>query len=332
MMQNETDNIRIAITSDSISHRNYLQKSMEHRGIQVVLNESLTEKFINKLDYIDSDVVLFDVEAIEDEHLEYLEQLLEQSEIPIIINDVSALILNEPKASLKWNNKLLQKIADITGRNNWSEDYSDLVFKGDNKELSNNVQSELAKNVWVLGASLGGPDALKRFLIHIPEDLPVAFIIAQHLGENFVSLLAEQLDRYTEFKVIVPKVGHVIRHNEVLVAPTDERLTINPIGAVEFNKNTEVSIYSPSISCVISDVVARYKGKAGAIIFSGMCDDGVEGCKELAVKGGQIWVQDSDSCVISAMPESVAKAVSVDFSGTPEKLAKQLVSFYKNTH
>lgn len=329
MMQNETDNIRIAITSDSVSHRNYLQKSMEHKGIQVVLNESLTEKFINKLDYINSDVVLFDVEAIEDEHLEYLEQLLEQSEIPIIINDVSALIINEPKASLKWNNKLLQKIADITGRNNWGES---LEFDSDAKELSNKVQSELAKNVWVLGASLGGPDALKRFLIHIPEELPVAFIIAQHLGENFVSLLAEQLDRYTEFKVIVPKVGHVLRHNEVLVAPTDERLSINPIGAVEFNEITEVSIYSPSISSVINDVVVRYKGKAGAIIFSGMCDDGVEGCKELAAKGGQIWVQDPESCVISAMPESVAKAVSVDFSGTPEKLAKQLVSFYKNTH
>ena len=109
-MQNEIDNIRIAITSDSISHRNYLQKTMEHSGIQVVLNESLTERFMNKLDNIESDVVLFDVEAIEDEHLEYLDQLLEQSRIPIIINDVSALTLNEPKSSSKWNSKLLQKI------------------------------------------------------------------------------------------------------------------------------------------------------------------------------------------------------------------------------
>ena len=123
MMQNETDNIRIAITSDSISHRNYLQKSMENSGIQVVLNESLTEKFMRKLDAIESDVVLFDVEAIEDEHLEYLDQLLEQAKIPIIINDVSALTLNEPKASSKWNSKLLQKIAEITGRNSWDESF-----------------------------------------------------------------------------------------------------------------------------------------------------------------------------------------------------------------
>ena len=43
-------------------------------------------------------------------------------------------------------------------------------------------------------------------------------------------------------------------------------------------------------------------------------------------------MQDPASCVISAMSESVAKKVSVNFSGTPEMLAKQLVTFYKNIH
>lgn len=332
MMQNKTDNIRIAITSDSISHRNFLQKSMELSGIQVVLNESFTEKFMSKLDHIESDVVLFDVEAIEDEHLEYLDQLLEQSRIPVIINDVSALTLNEPKSSLKWNSSLLQKIANITGRNNWDESFSVMHSEKNNISINRNNQNELAKNVWVLGASLGGPDALKRFLMHIPEDLPVAFIIAQHLGENFVSLLAEQLDRYTKFKVFIPKAGHVVRHKEVLITPTDKRLVINPIGAVEFKDITGSTKYTPSINLMISDVASRYKNNAGAIIFSGMCDDGVDGCKTLVTKGGQVWVQDPESCVISAMPESVAKTVTIDFSGTPEIMAKQLVSFYKNTH
>lgn len=332
MMQNEIDNIRIAITSDSILHRNYLQKTMEHSGIEVVLNESLTEKFMHKLDHIQSDVVLFDVEAIEDEHLEYLDQLLEQSRIPIIINDVSALTLNEPKASSKWNNTLLQKIADITGRNSWEADFSKVELFESNSQINDKGRYELAINVWVLGASLGGPDALKRFLSEIPNDLPVAFIVAQHLGENFVSLLAEQLDRYTDFSVMVAKSGHVIRHNEVIVVPTDEQLMINPIGAIELKKIQGQSKYTPSIDATIDDVAARYKKAAGAIIFSGMCDDGVVGCESLIARGGQVWVQDPDSCVISAMPESVAKKVAVNFSGTPEMLAEQLVSLYKNTH
>jgi len=331
-MQNEIDNIRIAITSDSILHRNYLQKTMEHSGIEVVLNESLTEKFMNKLNHIESDIVLFDVAAIEDEHLEYLDQLLEQSRIPIIINDVSALTLNEPKSSSKWNDNLLQKIADITGRSNWDEHLSDTEIEKDNFISVGTNKNKLAKNVWVLGASLGGPDAVKRFLAEIPKDLPVAFIVAQHLGENFVSLLAEQLDRYTEFTVTVAKEGHVVRHNEVLVVPTDERLMINPIGAIELKKKTEQTKYTPSIDNTINNIAMRYKNNSGAIIFSGMCDDGVQGCEALITKGGQVWIQDPDSCVISAMPESVAKKVSVTYSGTPEMLAEQLVSLYKNTH
>ena len=331
MTQNETDNIRIAITSDSVLHRNYLQKTMEQIGIEVVLNESLTERFMSKLDSIKSDVVLFDVEAIEDEHLEYLDQLLEQSKIPVIINDVSALTLNEPKSSLKWNSNLLQKIADITGRSNWDESFSDIkIEKNTSKE--NVGKNKLAKNIWVLGSSLGGPDALKHFLSEIPNDLPVAFIIAQHLGENFVSLLAEQLDRYTAFKVIVPKEGHVVMHHEALITPTDKSIVINPIGAVELKDIAEQTKYTPSINDAIKNIALRYKDNAGAIIFSGMCDDGVDGCETLISKGGKVWVQDPDSCVISAMPESVVSKVPVDFIGTPEMLAEQLVSFYKNIH
>ncbi|MDH5600050.1 MAG: hypothetical protein OEY78_01975 [Gammaproteobacteria bacterium] len=331
-MQNDTDNIRIAITSDSVSHRNYLQKSMEHNGIEVVLNESLTESFMNKLDQLGSDVVIFDVAAIEDSHIEYIDQLLEQSSIPVIIDDVSALTLNEPKTSSDWNNKLLNKIANITGRNSWEEDFSNVkLFEGKEADV-NKRKDELAKNVWVLGASLGGPEALKRFLSEIPADLPVTFIIAQHLGENFVLLLAEQLDRYTEFKVFVPRNGHVVRHHEVLVTPTDVHIEINPIGAIELKEIKESIKYSPSINHAIIDVVKRYKSNSGAIIFSGMCDDGVEGCEKLAASGGQVWIQDPGSCVISAMSESVAKKVKVNFTGTPERLAQQLVSLYKNTY
>lgn len=330
-MQNEIENIKIVITSDSVSHRHYLQKKMEQSGIRVVLNEALNQNFLNKLESIESDVLVFDVEAIEDDHLEFLDRLLEQTRIPVLINDVSGLTLNEPKAVSKWHNQLLEKIAGITGKSHWDEMLSEKkVIKQPIQNFT--AESNLARNVWVLGASLGGPDALKRFLAEIPGYLPVTFIVAQHLGENFITLLAEQLDRYTEFKVTVPLNGHVVRHHEVLVTPTNKRLTINPIGAVEFKDITEETRYKPSINMAITDIATRYSHFAGAIIFSGMCDDGVDGCEALVNQGGQVWVQDSESCVISTMSESVAKKVPVSFTGTPEMLAKQLVSIYSKIH
>lgn len=322
-MRNELDSVRIAVTSDSISNRNHIQRAMEQSGLHVILNEPLTPALLKKLSEIDTDVLLLDVEPITEDRLEYLDRLLEEASIPIIINDVSALTLNEPKEFKKWHNTLLRKISEITGRSGWNECTLQPRYSAIN--VDNN---ELAKNVWVLGASLGGPDAVKRFLNVLPDGLPVAFVLAQHLGANFVSLLAEQLDRCTPFKVIVPNNGHVFRHQEVLVMPTDTRMTINPIGAVELQPVEEKTQYAPSIDMVIRDIAQRYKKNAGAIIFSGMCDDGVKGCQVLQQLGGRIWTQDSSSCVISAMRDNVAQAVDVEFSATPEKLAEHLVQCF----
>jgi len=302
---------------------------MESNGIQVAINESLTEGFISKLNRIEPELVLFDIESIEDEHLDYLEQLLEQSKIPVIINDISALAMNEPKASSKWNNKLLEKITGITGQTYWQEGASRSPIEKNITSVTDYSKASLAKNIWVLGASLGGPDALKKFLTEIPPDLPVTFIVAQHLGENFVSILAEQLNRYTPFNVMLPKQGHIVRQREVLLVPTDERLMINTLGAVEFKKIEKATQYTPSINAIISDMALRYKNKIGVIIFSGLCDDGVDACEKLAAHGGQVWIQDPKSCVISAMPENVKKRIDVNFCGTPEQLAQQLVAYHR---
>lgn len=325
-MHKETDNIKVVITSDSAKHRGYIQNTIEKSGLRVILNEPLTTGFLQKLETAEADVVILDMESVQDEHLDYLDSLLEQDRLPVIINDVSALTLNEPKSVSKWHKKLLEKISMLTGKSSWDKNVSGIDSKYRNQ--SENTGSELAKNVWVLGASLGGPDALKRFLIHVPEDLPVAFIVAQHLGENFVTLLAEQLDRYTDFNVIVPETGHVVRHREVLITPTDARIKINPIGAVELIRVDEEMKYTPSIDMAIDEIAQRYKDKSGAIIFSGMCDDGVKGCRSLTRLGGQVWVQNPESCVISEMPESVMKSVKVTYSNSPQEMAKHLVSLY----
>ncbi len=110
----------------------------------------------------------------------------------------------------------------------------------------------------------------------------------------------------------------------VLIAPVEERITINPIGNIELEGIREEANYSPSIDMVISDMAERYGSRAGAIIFSGMGDDGKIGCAKLLEQGGQIWLQSSESCVISSMPDNVKRSCDIHFTGNPEQLAKQL--------
>jgi chemotaxis response regulator CheB len=218
------------------------------------------------------------------------------------------------------------KIADITGRLEWEAPDIDLGSYTVNENLVARDQT-LASEVWVLGASLGGPDALKRFLGNLPADLPASLIIAQHLGSNFEPLLAQQLDRVTPLHVMSAKVEHVLHHGEVIVVPVNQRLHINPLGVIELLPLAAPSFYTPSIDTVITDIGARYGTNSGAIIFSGMCDDGVLGAHSMHANGGQIWTQDAESCVISNMPDQVRKTGLSSYTGNPEQLADKLTQY-----
>lgn len=323
--KSELNNINLAIVSNSLRHRQHIQQVLERNGLRVVFSEPLSPVLLDKLHSGRADVLLLDL----DEHMErhgMLEQLLEESEIPIIFNDSSVLTINEPTVLAKWYGKLLVKIAELTGRLEWEQLDVDLGWQVNPSEPA--AGGQLAREIWVLGASLGGPDALKQFLAVLPEDLPVAFILAQHLGTNFMGLLAEQLDRNTRLSVMPAQVGHVLRNQEVLVVPVQERLHINPIGSVELHGFESESGYSPSIDMVLQDMVQRYGARCNAIIFSGMCDDGAAGAKAVVEAGGEVWTQDANSCVISAMPDNIRARGYSSFAGTPRQLAHQLIRRY----
>ena len=331
MKEPELDNINIAIASHEQSQRIYLRMAMEANGLSVVLNDPLSRAFIDKLKTARADVVLLDMH--DDAHQEELiDELLEAVDIPVLFNDVTALTVNEPSIMSRWYGKLMRKIAALTGRGIQDQSQFDRSYESLVSEIPPQLyksQGDLARRVWVLGSSLGGPEALKRFLRKLPADLPVAFILVQHLGANFVSLLADQLNQVGEFQVLPARDGHVLRHGQVIVAPVTERIVINPIGAIKLKPLEYDSPYTPCIDKVVSDIAARYKARSGAIIFSGMCDDGKHGCQVMKQYDGQIWAQDSDSCVISSMPDSVRETNVVSYSGNPEQLAANLIKQFQ---
>ena len=328
MRYTDIQNIRIAVISDSIQQRSYLNQALRDNGIHVAICEPLSRLLLKTIVKTEIDVVLLDIHEESDESGVMLDELLDQIELPIIFNDVSGLTINEPHVIDKWFSKLLNKIVvltkpEIDGESTVDRNYESLIAELPPTYIDQ--RADIAKNIWVLGASLGGPEMVKRFLAALPEDLPVAFILAQHLGANFVALLAKQLDDITPLHVMMAKEGHVLRHGEVVVAPVFERLTINPIGAIKLDPIETPLKYSPSVDQVLIDSVNRYPKNCNAIIFSGMGDDGKRGCQYLADKNRHIWVQESHSCIISAMPDSVANTGVSEFAGEPELLAKQLI-------
>ncbi|MFN7551781.1 MAG: chemotaxis protein CheB [Pseudomonadota bacterium] len=185
---------------------------------------------------------------------------------------------------------------------------------------------EGVRNVWVLGASIGGPEAVREFLAALPADVPALFLLAQHMGADFFDLMVQQLARASRLPVRTVLDGDVCRHGSVLVVPLAERLLLEPDGRVSVQAADEPSPYRPSIDRVLRDIADRFGRTSGAIVFSGMARDAVAGAIHMRDCGGTVWVQDPATCVISSMVDGAQDAGVVSFVGSPAELAQEFVA------
>lgn len=175
--------------------------------------------------------------------------------------------------------------------------------------------------VYVLGASIGGPEAVRDFLSELPRAYPALFLLAQHMGAEFVDLMAQQLAKATPLTVRTPTHGERVSHGDVVIVPTTHRLQVDVDGVVLLERISNDGAYSPSIDRVLRDAADRYGAAASAIIFSGMTTDAVDGAKYLASKGGTVYAQHPDTCVVSSMIDGVVEAGIVKVLGAPKELA-----------
>ncbi len=182
------------------------------------------------------------------------------------------------------------------------------------------------RTVWVLGASIGGPESMREFLGSIPKDYPALFLLAQHLGGQFVDLMVRQLVKVTALTVRTPTHGERVGHGEIIIVPATHRLQVDAEGIITMERLKVDGEAMLSINQVLRDVADRFGANAGAIVFSGMSDDAAEGCRYLAEKGGRVYAQDPTTCVASAMVDGVIETGAVSFTGSPSELAEHLLA------
>jgi chemosensory pili system protein ChpB (putative protein-glutamate methylesterase) len=153
-------------------------------------------------------------------------------------------------------------------------------------------------------------------------------VLAQHMGEEFLELMSAQLAKAIALTVRNPTHGERVGQGEVLVVPTTHRMKVDAEGVITLAHLSEKPPYSPSIDLVLRDVADQFGDKAGVIIFSGMAHDAVEGSQYLKAKGGVVWAQDPDTCVISSMVDGAREAGVVSFLGSPKQLAEKMIADY----
>jgi two-component system chemotaxis response regulator CheB len=161
----------------------------------------------------------------------------------------------------------------------------------------------------IIGASTGGTEAIKDFLVQMPSDCP-GILITQHMPEGFTRSFAKRLDGLCKIAVREAEEGERILPGHAFIAPGHSHLLLARSGAnyvTKLDQGPPVNRHRPSVD-VLFESAAQCAGKnAVGVILTGMGKDGAQGMLEMKKAGAYNFAQDEASCVVFGMPrEAIA--------------------------
>ncbi len=164
------------------------------------------------------------------------------------------------------------------------------------------------RDLLVIGASTGGPDALTDLLAAIPREFPAPILITQHMPRTFTELLAATLDRATPFTVREAKHGDVATAGCVYIAPGGSHMVITDRrGTIALNDDPPEHNCRPSVDVLFRSAAATFGRSCVAVVLTGRGSDGAIGAARLADLGAHVIAQDRESSVVWGMPRAVAQ-------------------------
>ena len=182
-------------------------------------------------------------------------------------------------------------------------------------------------HIVAIGASAGGLDELIAFFENTPLD-GVAYIVVQHLSQDYESKLAEVLSKYSKL-VMVQAVNDIrIETNFVYVIPGDKFMRIQR-GHLYLSEKSEVRGPHLTINTFFSSLAADCGTKAIGIILSGLGSDGSNGVKAIKKAGGMVIARNPETTEFKSMPSNAVATGMVDFIVEPEAMPGVIEEYVK---
>ncbi len=323
--------IKVLVIDDSALIRSLLKEMInEQKDMEVVgtaPDPLIAREMIKQLN---PDVLTLDVEMPKMDGLDFLEKLMRLRPMPVIM--VSTL--TERGSEITMRALELGAIDFVTKQktsiSSGMREYTDLITdkirtaskariatlaRSVKPQANGEVQSAIknplisSEKLLIIGASTGGTEAIKSFLMQMPSDCP-GILITQHMPAGFTKSFAQRLDSLCKISVKEAVDGERVLPGHAYIAPGDYHLLLGRSGANYVTKLSDaepVSRHKPSVD-VLFDSAADNAGKnAIGVIMTGMGKDGAAGMAKMKQTGAYNFAQDEASCVVFGMPrEAIA--------------------------
>ncbi|RPH01182.1 chemotaxis protein CheB [bacterium TMED221] len=168
------------------------------------------------------------------------------------------------------------------------------------------VETSITYDLILLGASTGGPEALKQIIGELKPNMPPILLVL-HMQPEFMVRYCERLQRITTLKV-KRFIGHEkVVPNSIYIADGFNHMEISKTGSDYFlNRGTDEKIkgHCPSVDVLFNSAARIKKTNLLAILLTGMGSDGAEGLNSLKNSGAFTITQNEETSEVYGMPKA----------------------------
>lgn len=158
----------------------------------------------------------------------------------------------------------------------------------------------------LLGASTGGPRALREILLGLAVDSPLSVVIVQHIDPGFAPGLASWLSEASRLPVELVREGQPPAPGRVHLAATSHHLVMDERTHLVYSPEPQDACYRPSVDVFFRSVAQHWQQPGVAALLTGMGCDGAAGLLQLRQRGWHTIAQDQATCVVWGMPRAAA--------------------------
>jgi len=174
----------------------------------------------------------------------------------------------------------------------------------------------------VIGASMGGMDALKLILNAMPAELSATIIIVQHQLANSNDFLITYLNKHCSLHVKYPISCEMALPGTVYVAPPGYHLLVEEDHTLSLSIDSPVNHSIPSIDVLFQTAALAYEEHLMGVVLTGASADGAKGLKAIKDSGGLTIVQDPESAESDIMPRAAISASQIDHIASLSDIAE----------
>lgn len=347
--------VRVLVVDDSAFMRYTITQHLaKYPEIQVVGTARDGQEALDLIPKLNPDVITLDVEMPRLDGLSTLREIMAENPRPVLmlsslttegaLETIQALTLGAVDFVAKPSNKanitavmddVAQKIIRASQARVWKVPRNSATVQPPPPA----IKASSAKGVkpfrsgaplLIIGSSTGGPRALNNLVPFLPDSLPAAVLIIQHMPAGFTHSLAERLDHVSPLKVKEAEPGDRLEIGKILLAPGGFHMMVDREGVISLNQNPTVHGVRPAIDVTVTSTVPHFGKNTLDVILTGMGSDGTTGAVLVHQAGGKVFAEDESTCVVYGMPRSVVEAGVADqvqpLTAMPQAITKMIQS------